>query len=86
MYKRKIVLGILRFASMLLEIFEEGISENFSKGFWYLEVHFFNYIKSLSAQSIPKYFEICKFAFINICIGEKQNFVLGILRFASILF
>ena len=37
-------------------------------------------------KNCPSYFLICKYTFLNIWKGGKQKIVVGILRFASIIF
>ena len=36
-------------------------------------MYFFKYLKSVSAKNCPRYFQICKFAFLNFWKGVKQK-------------
>ena len=68
-----------------LKYLKRGIKKKIGSGCFKICI-FFKYLKSVEAKNCAGYFQICKYAFLNISEGDKQKMLLGMLRFGSIPF
>ena len=71
---KKIAPGILRFKSILVLIFEKGISkENWANNFRIRKYTFFNISKKDEQKNCSRNFNILKHTFLNISKRDEQN-------------